>query len=109
VPKASFSLPILALCLALLFAPTVRAAVEVDLDGRIVSIVGTALKLDADGATLTLDISEVDSRFLEVLRPGDDVRVKAFRLADGSLLVYAIFLQVESGPPQHKPDDSSSD
>ena len=77
-----------------------RAAAQVDLDGRIVSVQGTRLMLDVDGVVLTLDASEVDPRFLQTLRPGDEVRVTAFRLADGSLLVYNVFL---------RPDDQSAD
>lgn len=87
----------------------VRAVVDVELFGRIVSLDRSALVIDADGAQLALDVSEIDSRFLNSLQPGDDVRVAAFRLGDGSLYVYGLFLQARDAPAERRkppPDES---
>jgi hypothetical protein len=94
------------LVVLLLPGASVRAATEVQLDGRVVIVAGSALVLDADGAHLMLDVSEVDPRFLQWLKPGDDVRVTAFRLPDGSLLVYHIFLLADTRQDQPEPEDS---
>jgi hypothetical protein len=83
-----------------------RAAREVQLDGRVVEVVGSTLRLDSDGVRLDLDVSEVDPRFLQWLKPGDDVRVTAFRLADDSLLVYHVFLLAETRSDQPEPEES---
>jgi hypothetical protein len=90
--------------LALDVAP-LQAAEQVDVNGRVVAVRGASLTLDADGALLTLDASEVDRRFLETLQPGDDVRVTAFRLPDGSLLVYTILYQ----PDDRRDADASTE
>lgn len=85
-------------------APTVEAVAEVEIEGTIVAVQGTTLTIDSDGARLTLDVSEIDPRFLETLLPGDEVRVAAFRLPDRDLLVYSMFVQSHpAAPPPPRP------
>jgi hypothetical protein len=86
-----------------MLAGPARAAAQVDLDGRIVAVQGTRLVLDVDGVVLTLDASEVDPRFLQTLRPGDEVHVTAFRQGDGGLLVYNVFLRPDDRPTDREP------
>ncbi len=84
-------------------ASIVEAAAEVEIEGTIVSVQGTILTIDADGARLTLDASEIDPRFLETLLPGDEVRVAAFRLPDRALFVYSMFVQSRPSAPPPRP------
>ena len=83
----------------------VAAANEVDLYATVVTVQATTLTVSADGVQLQLDVSEVDPRFLQTLRPGDEVRIAAFRLPDGGLLVYSIFLQAPGDASNEKPPD----
>jgi hypothetical protein len=85
-------------------AEIARAVSEVELDGRVVAVQGTTLTLKTDNIDLTLDVSDIDVRFLSTLQPGDDIRVTSFRLADGSLHVYNIFVhphREEPPPPDY--------
>ena len=88
------------LLIAALSSGASLAAAEVELFGRVLAVEGHTIALDVDGARLVMDVTEIDPRFVEALRPGDDVRVAAFRLADGSLLVYSLFLQSRDAPAQ---------
>jgi hypothetical protein len=85
------------------------AASDVELFGRVLAVEGQSMALGVDGARLVLDVAEIDPRFVETLRPGDDVRVAAFRLADGSLLVYSVFLQARDAPAQRPKPAADSD
>jgi hypothetical protein len=100
---------LLALSGLLLAAAPCLAAEQVEFAGRVVRIRESTLTLDADGAILELDVSEVDPRFLSSLRPGDDVRVTAFRLPDGSLLVYNVFYQPDTEEPLVEPPQGGTD
>jgi hypothetical protein len=75
-----------------------EAASQIDLDGFVVQTNGSELVLDDDGVQLRLNVAEVDPRFLATLRPGDDVRVTAFRLPDGSLLAYSVYYRPDDQP-----------
>jgi hypothetical protein len=79
------------------------ATTEVDLYATVVAQQGTTLLVDADGVRLTLDVSEIDPRFVQSLRPGDEVRIAAFRLPEGGLLVYSIFLQSPGEVGEERP------
>ena len=61
------------------------------------------LTVNVDGAEITLDVSDVDPRFLDSLKPGDDLRVTSFKLDDGSLHVYNIFLHPDREPREQPP------
>ena len=98
------SLALLGLLIATFgMTPPAHAAPEVDLYGTVVSLQATILTVNVDGIRLALDVSEIDPRFLESLRPGDDVHVAAFRRPDGGLLVYSIFRQAPGERGEGRP------
>ncbi len=97
------------LLIAALSSGVSLASSDVELFGRVLAVDGQSITLDVDGARLVMDVAEIDPRFVEALRPGDDVRVAAFRLADGSLLVYSVFLQARDAPAQRPKPPADSD
>ncbi len=107
--KVGWAIALMALAAAIALFTPVRAAFDVELFGRIVSLDRSALTIETDGVQLALDVSEIDPRFVGSLRAGDDIKVAAFRLGDGSLYVYGLFLEGRDAPaerPKPPPDES---
>ena len=107
-PSRRLRLTLIAVALLLTQALSPRPALavtEVELDGTVVAIRSTMLTLTVDGADITLDAGEVDPRFLGSLKAGDDLRVTSFKLEDGSLQVYNIFLHPDREPHDQPPNE----